>query len=77
MYPKKIDFSFNRDTYSFVLAMVFVYFIEILVAVPRLIELDYPSFFIWFKALDLLTAAIPPSLPAVLTSVMLFSIKKL
>jgi cation-transporting ATPase 13A2 len=75
LYPKKSEFSFNKDTYFFVLFMSLIFVVFMGVLIPRLIELEYSKIYIVFKILDLLTAAIPPCLPAILTSCIMFSMK--
>ena len=55
------------------MAMIFLVYVVILV--PKMIKMKFESRFIFFKVVDLLTTAIPPSLPAVLTSCTLFSME--
>lgn len=75
MYPKQVEFSFNRDTYFFILGSLIVFLILVGITIPRLIHLHHIGRSIMFKELDLLVCAIPPSLPAVLTSCTVFAMK--
>ena len=77
MYPKEFEFSFVKDSYYFVGAMCLVLVVGFVVTIPKLIEFDYGTVEITFRAIDLLTIAVPPSLPAVLSSCILFAIKRL
>ena len=75
MYPKKVEFSFNRDTYFFILGSFLVFLVLMGITIPRMIHLGHTGRSIMFKELDLLVCAIPPSLPAVLTSCTVFAMK--
>ena len=75
MFPKKSDFSFRADTIFFVVTMAVVYITYCCVLIPRMDKLLFSSDFASLKMVDLLTCAIPPILPAVLVSAIVFSMK--
>ncbi|XP_069105845.1 polyamine-transporting ATPase 13A3-like [Argopecten irradians] len=77
LHPKPVDFKFNRDTYIFIgiLAIIagigFIYTIVLMV-----IDGDDPSEIV-LRALDLITIAVPPALPAALTVGIVFAQSRL
>ncbi|XP_021372872.1 probable cation-transporting ATPase 13A3 isoform X2 [Mizuhopecten yessoensis] len=77
LHPKPVDFKFNRDTYIFIgiLAAIaglgFIYTIILMV-----IDEDEPGE-IALRALDLITIAVPPALPAALTVGIVFAQNRL
>ncbi|XP_052278090.1 polyamine-transporting ATPase 13A3-like isoform X1 [Dreissena polymorpha] len=77
LYPKPVDFRFNRDTYIFVgilgviSVMGFIYTIILMVRRDNLVE-D-----IIIRSLDLVTIAVPPALPAALTVGIVFAQSRL
>ena len=77
LYPKIFAFSFKKHSYYFVLAMCFATFIGYIVTIPKLFEFGFSDTEIAFRTLDLITIAIPPALPAVLSSCILFGIRRL
>ena len=77
LYPKEIESKFIHDSYYFVGAMALVSVIGYIVSIPKFIEFGFDALNILFRSADLLTSAIPPSLPAVLASSVAFTIKRL
>ncbi|XP_060069309.1 polyamine-transporting ATPase 13A3-like [Ylistrum balloti] len=77
LHPKPVDFKFNRDTYIFIgiLAIIaglgFIYTIILMV-----IDEDDASDIV-LRALDLITIAVPPALPAALTVGIVFAQRRL
>ena len=77
LYPKEISSQFVRDSYYFVAAMAMVSVVAYLFSIPRLIALGFSYTNIFFRSADLLTTAIPPSLPAILASSVAFTLKRM
>ena len=77
LYPKQIESQFVRDSYFFVLVMALVSALGYLISIPKFIEYGFSTSNILFRSADLLTTAIPPSLPAILASSVAFTLKRL
>ncbi|XP_062618648.1 polyamine-transporting ATPase 13A3-like [Saccostrea cucullata] len=77
LYPKPVDFKFNRDTYIFVAILAgiagigFIYTVVLMVQDSELFE-D-----IFLRSMDLITIAVPPALPAALTIGIVFAQSRL
>ncbi|XP_061189779.1 polyamine-transporting ATPase 13A3-like [Saccostrea echinata] len=77
LYPKPVDFKFNRDTYIFVAILAgiagigFIYTVVLMVQESELFE-D-----IFLRSMDLITIAVPPALPAALTIGIVFAQSRL
>ncbi|XP_052082525.1 polyamine-transporting ATPase 13A3-like isoform X4 [Mytilus californianus] len=73
MYPKPVDFKFNRDTYIFVGALAAIAGIGFIYTIVLMVQAgEHPSDII-LRALDLITIAVPPALPAALTIGIVFA----
>ncbi|XP_063410293.1 polyamine-transporting ATPase 13A3-like isoform X2 [Mytilus trossulus] len=73
MYPKPVDFKFNRDTYIFVGALAAIAGIGFIYTIVLMVQAgEHPSDII-IRALDLITIAVPPALPAALTIGIVFA----
>ncbi|KAL4221380.1 hypothetical protein ACF0H5_019638 [Mactra antiquata] len=77
LYPKPVDFKFNRDTYKFVgvlaaIACMGLVFTMVLMSNRGELVSD-----IIVRSLDLITIAVPPALPAALTIGIVFAQKRL
>ena len=77
LYPKEFEFKFLKDSLYLVAIMLVVITLVYCVTLPKLIEYGFSNTEITFLTLDLLTIAVPPSLPAILSSCLLFSIHRL
>ena len=66
-----------RDSYYFVAVMAMISFVGYLISIPKFIEYGFSTKNIVFRSLDLITIAVPPSLPAILASSIAFGIKRL
>ncbi|XP_076086537.1 polyamine-transporting ATPase 13A3-like isoform X3 [Mytilus galloprovincialis] len=73
MYPKPVDFKFNRDTYIFVGALAAIAGIGFIYTIVLMVQAgEHPSDII-IRSLDLITIAVPPALPAALTIGIVFA----
>ena len=77
LYPKQVTSEFIRDSYYFVAAMGMVSVLGYLISIPKFIEFGFSKSNIFFRSADLLTTAIPPSLPAILASSVAFTLNRL
>ena len=77
LYPKPLEFQFVRDSYYFVAVMTLISIIGYIISIPKFIEYGFSTKNIVFRSLDLITIAVPPSLPAILASSIAFAIKRL
>jgi len=77
LYPKQFIMVFMQDSFYFMWCMTLVTLFGFLLTIPHLLSFHYSHLELLFRALDLLTISIPPSLPAVLCSCVLFSIRRL
>ncbi|CAC5407094.1 Probable cation-transporting ATPase W08D2.5,Probable cation-transporting ATPase 13A3 [Mytilus coruscus] len=73
MYPKPVDFKFNRDTYIFVGALAAIAGIGFIYTIVLMVQAgEHPSDIV-LRSLDLITIAVPPALPAALTIGIVFA----
>ncbi|XP_029642002.1 probable cation-transporting ATPase 13A3 [Octopus sinensis] len=67
LFPKPIDINLTKDTYIFILILSILAFMEFIYTIVIMIQNGVPGGLIAIRALDLITIAIPPALPAALT----------
>ncbi|KAL3862275.1 hypothetical protein ACJMK2_008256, partial [Sinanodonta woodiana] len=77
LYPKPVDFKFNRDTYKFVgvLASIALSGLVFTIILMTVAEETVPDIII--RSLELVTIAVPPALPAALTVGIVFAQRRL
>ena len=76
LYPKKMDEKFEKDSYKYIAMMSILCLFGFGVSIPFLLETqDWVE--ILKKSLDLITTAVPPSLPACLGIGISYSISRL
>ncbi|KAL4221280.1 hypothetical protein ACF0H5_019543 [Mactra antiquata] len=73
LYPKPVDFKFNRDTYFFVGVLAFIAGIGLVYTVILKVQRGDEVGEIIKRSLDLITIAVPPALPAALTVGIVFA----
>jgi cation-transporting P-type ATPase 13A2 len=66
LFPKEVEFKFQKDSIRYILFMGFLSIIGFLISLPFMIENNIEFIDIIFRALDLVTTTVPPSLPACL-----------
>ncbi|XP_052761009.1 polyamine-transporting ATPase 13A3-like isoform X1 [Mya arenaria] len=77
LYPKPVDFRFNRDTYKFVGILAGVAFVGFVYTIVLMVNRGDAAGDIALRALDLITIAVPPALPAALTVGIVFAQSRL
>ena len=76
LYPKKMDEQFEKDSYKYIGMMSILCIVGFAISIPFLLETqDWDE--ILKKSLDLVTTAVPPSLPACLGIGISYSIARL
>ena len=76
LYPKKMDEKFEKDSYKYIAMMSILCIVGFLISIPFLLKTqEWPS--ILKRSLDLITTAVPPSLPACLGIGISYSIQRL
>ncbi|XP_048250053.1 polyamine-transporting ATPase 13A3-like isoform X2 [Haliotis rufescens] len=73
LYPKPVDFKFNRDTYYFVGVLAFIASLGFIYTVILMVQDGEKAGDIVLRALDLITITVPPALPAALTVGIVFA----
>ena len=76
LYPKKMDGQFEKDSYKYIAMMSVLCIFGFVISIPFLIKTQEWSE-ILTKSLDLVTTAVPPSLPACLGIGISYSIARL
>ncbi|OWY94825.1 hypothetical protein PHMEG_00035337 [Phytophthora megakarya] len=77
LFPKEITFEFERDSYRY---LAILWIVAIAAFIKRLVDgfhVGTPFVETLFNSLDLITVAVPPALPLVLTSGIGFSMHRL
>lgn len=77
MYPKPVDFKFNKDTYIFVGALAAIAGIGFIYTIVLMAQAGEHISDIIIRSLDLITIAVPPALPAALTIGIVFAQQRL
>lgn len=77
LFQDTVQFDFVNESYYFVGGMVLVAIVGFLFTIPSFIEHHYTLEATILRLLDLFTTAVPPALPAVLTSGIIYSIARL
>ncbi len=77
LYPHEFDLRINRQTYSFLMIMIGIALAAFTFKVVSGIQNEENVFNIVFNSLDLITVAVPPSLPLVLSIGIGFSLGRL
>merc|ERR1719483_172359 len=77
MFPKPVDFKFERQSYYFILVLVFIAAMGFVYTIVIMVNRGSPSSDIALKTLDLITICVPPALPAALSCGILFSQRRL
>ncbi|XP_053210773.1 polyamine-transporting ATPase 13A3-like isoform X2 [Panonychus citri] len=67
MFPKPVDFHFNRQIYKFILCLVVLAGLGFIYSVILNVKRGVSAKEIFLKACDLITVVIPPTLPAAMT----------
>ena len=76
LYPKKMDEKFEKDSYKYIAFMSILCIFGFAISIPFLLDTQEWSDIIK-KSLDLITTAVPPSLPACLGIGISYSINRL
>ncbi|KAK3088339.1 hypothetical protein FSP39_017880 [Pinctada imbricata] len=77
LYPKPVDFKFNRDTYIFVVSLALIALIGFIYTIVLMVDAGDPAGDIILRSCDLITIAVPPALPAALTIGIVFAQRRL
>ncbi|XP_060580434.1 polyamine-transporting ATPase 13A3-like [Ruditapes philippinarum] len=77
LYPKPVDFKFNRDTYKFVGILAGIALMGFIYTVVLMTERGDSAGDIVKRSLDLITIAVPPALPAALTVGIVFAQRRM
>ncbi len=72
MFPKPIDFKFNRHIHQFIFMMACIALSGFIYTVVLKVKRNDPIGDVLVKALDLITIVVPPELPAALTIALIF-----
>lgn len=67
MFPKPVDFKFHRDSLKFIGLLFLTAFVGFVYTVVRMVMEGASASQIMLDALDLITIAVPPALPAAMT----------
>ncbi|KAI8850206.1 hypothetical protein BC829DRAFT_432106 [Chytridium lagenaria] len=67
LFPKELDFKFYKDSFKFIAALSFVALLAFINRVVNGLARDLPTFWVLVTSLDLITIAVPPALPLILT----------
>lgn len=76
LFPKPVDFRFNRHINHFLICMGFLAAVGFVYTVIIKASKSLPLEEIIFKALDLITIVVPPELPAAMTIAAVFAEKR-
>ena len=77
LFTEPSEFGFVKESYYFVGAMILLALLGFLVTIPSFITHHYTIEATILRFLDLVSSAVPPALPAVLTSGIIYSIARL
>ncbi|XP_056003243.1 polyamine-transporting ATPase 13A3-like isoform X2 [Ostrea edulis] len=77
MFPKPVDFKFNRDTYIFVGILAAIAGVGFIYTVVLMVQESEAFADIFLRSMDLITIAVPPALPAALTIGIVFAQRRL
>lgn len=77
LYPKPVDFKFSHDTYMFITVLSVFALMGFTYTVILMVKAGRPVGHILRRALDLITIAVPPALPAALTVGTFFAQRRL
>ncbi|XP_064599544.1 polyamine-transporting ATPase 13A3-like isoform X2 [Liolophura sinensis] len=73
LYPKPVDFKFNRDTYLFIGVLAGISALGFIYTVVLMVRRGNDASDVVIRALDLITIAVPPALPAAMTVGIVFA----
>ncbi|KAH9514185.1 hypothetical protein Btru_030489 [Bulinus truncatus] len=77
MYPKPVDFKFQRHSYYFIMVLAAVALMGFIYTIILMVERGDTATDIILRSLDLITIAVPPALPAALAMGVVFSQRRL
>ncbi|XP_023025264.2 polyamine-transporting ATPase 13A3 isoform X1 [Leptinotarsa decemlineata] len=77
LYPPPADFKFERDSYKFIGILAMVALLGMIYTIASKSSRQINPLDILMKALDLITIAVPPALPAVMTVGKLYALSRL
>jgi cation-transporting ATPase 13A2 len=77
LYPKPFIFQFQRDVYKFIFLLAGFAFIGFFAVIPGLRRAGLHGVELANKLIDLITIAVPPSLPAAMNFGVIFSLSRL
>jgi len=77
LFQDTVEFTFVKESYYFVAGMVLLAVFGFIFTIPQFIEHNYTLEATVLRLFDLFTTAVPPALPAVLTSGIIYSIARL
>ncbi|XP_055863593.1 polyamine-transporting ATPase 13A3-like isoform X1 [Biomphalaria glabrata] len=77
MYPKPVDFKFQRHSYYFIMVLAAVALMGFIYTIVLMAERGDSVTDIILRSLDLITIAVPPALPAALAMGVVFSQRRL
>ncbi|KAI9098608.1 hypothetical protein DFS34DRAFT_79351 [Phlyctochytrium arcticum] len=77
LYPEYIEFKFYKDSFKFIAILGVVAAIAFISRLVTGIRGDLPAFDVWMSCLDLVTVAVPPALPLILTVGVTLSLKRM
>lgn len=74
LYPQETKLRFYQDSMIFIAGLFVLCFISYLYILPDLMEDDNSTIYIINRLMNLITVAVPPALPAVMSQGMAFAI---
>ncbi|XP_037925344.1 probable cation-transporting ATPase 13A3 isoform X2 [Hermetia illucens] len=77
LYPPPVDYKFERDSYKFITLLACIAAISFLYTLVTKIMRGIPATKIAIEALDLITIAVPPALPAAMSVGRFYALKRL
>jgi magnesium-transporting ATPase (P-type) len=77
LYPKPVDFKFNRDIYKYIGGLAMIASLGMIVSLTFKIMLQNPLSDIIKRTLDIVTIAVPPVLPGALAAGLIFAQNRL
>ncbi|PJF16731.1 Cation-transporting ATPase [Paramicrosporidium saccamoebae] len=77
LFPRPNNFQFYRDSMLFVGILSVVAALGFSIAIVNFLKLGFSVYYVLFRALDIITVAVPPALPATMAVGTVFAIQRL
>ena len=77
LFPKKVESKFIKDSYKYIIILSIISIIGFLISLPFIMDLHPSKLELFIKGIEVITTAVPPSLPACVGVGIIYALNRL